>query len=213
MLVNPALVGGFLLLSALLSAIPGPSVLLETSRAITRGRRSAMWIVLGNALGGLVLLTLVLTGLGAIVATSAKLFLIVKYAGAGYLLWLGIQSIRSAHAAGAQLLETTPGETPARRATAVRQGFLVGVANPKSIASLMAILPQFVDPVLGNPALQMLIIGLAGALAQMLIETVWVCAAGTLRNWFQRRPRRLQALQAGGGVAMIGLAGTLAVQR
>ncbi|OYO14002.1 LysE family translocator [Enemella evansiae] len=213
MLVNPALVGGFLLLSALLSAIPGPSVLLETSRAITRGRRSAMWIVLGNALGGLVLLTLVLTGLGAIVATSAKLFLIVKYAGAGYLLWLGIQSIRSAHAAGAQLLETTPGETPARRATAVRQGFLVGVANPKSIASLMAILPQFVDPVLGNPALQMLIIGLAGALAQMLIETVWVCAAGTLRNWFQRRPRRLQALQAGGGVAMIGLAGKLAVQR
>ncbi len=88
MLVNPALVGGFLLLSALLSAIPGPSVLLETSRAITRGRRSAMWIVLGNAFGGLVLLTLVLAGLGAIVATSAKLFLIIKYAGAVYLLWL-----------------------------------------------------------------------------------------------------------------------------
>ncbi|OYN96858.1 threonine/homoserine/homoserine lactone efflux protein [Propionibacteriaceae bacterium ES.041] len=213
MLVNPALVGGFLLLSALLSAIPGPSVLLETSRAITRGRRSAMWIVLGNAFGGLVLLTLVLAGLGAIVATSAKLFLIIKYAGAIYLLWLGIQSIRSARAAGAQVLEATPGETPARRATAVRQGFLVGVANPKSIVSLMAILPQFVDPALGNPALQMLIIGLTGALAQVLIETVWVCAAGTLRNWFQRRPRRLQVLRAGGGVAMIGLAGKLAVQR
>jgi threonine/homoserine/homoserine lactone efflux protein len=207
------LVLGFLLLSALLSAVPGPSVLLETSRAITRGRRSAMWIVLGNALGGMVLLGLVLAGLGAVVATSAKLFLVLKILGAAYLLWLGISSIRSALSGSTDQHLATAAEPPAGRGAAVRQGFAVGVANPKSIVSLMAVLPQFVDLDLGNPTLQMLIIGLAGGLAQVGIETIWVCAAGTLRSWFQRRPVRIRYLEAGGGVAMIGLAGKLAVAR
>ncbi|TQL70539.1 threonine/homoserine/homoserine lactone efflux protein [Nocardioides albertanoniae] len=207
------LVVGFLLLSALLSAVPGPSVLLETSRAITRGRRSAMWIVFGNALGGMVLLALVLAGLGAIVATSAQLFLVLKIVGAAYLLWLGIAAIRSGLSAPDEQHLDAADELPARRGAAVRQGFAVGVANPKSIVSLMAVLPQFVDLDLGNPTLQMLIIGLAGGLAQVGIETIWVVAAGTLRSWFQRRPVRIRYLKAAGGVAMIGLAGKLAVAR
>ncbi len=211
--VNPSLVVGFLLLSAFLSTIPGPSVLQAVSRAITRGRRPAMWIVLGNALGGLVLLALVLAGLGAIVATSERLFLAVKVAGAFYLLWLGIQSIRSARSADADAFATPPDAAPASAIRAVRQGFMIGVANPKSIVSLMAILPQFVDRGHGHPTLQMLIIGLAGGIAQVLIETVWVCAAGTLRAWFQRRPSRVRYLKTGGGIAMIGLSGRLALER
>lgn len=221
--VNPSLVVGFLVLSALLSAIPGPSVLLETSRAITRGRRSAMWIMFGNAMGGMVLLALVLAGLGAIVATSAKLFLVVKIAGACYLLFLGVQSLLAARHAepdhhtepmiGAPATRTAKTRTAKTRTAEIRQGFTVGVANPKSIVSLMAILPQFVDHSLGSPTLQMLIIGITGGVAQVLIETLWICAAGTLRGWFQRRPRRMQRLKAGGGIAMVGLAGKLAVQR
>ncbi|MFD4636512.1 LysE family translocator [Lentzea sp. NPDC058436] len=210
--VNPSLAVGFLLLSALLSAIPGPSVLLETSRAVTRGRRPAMWIVLGNAVGGLALLALVLVGLGAIIAASAKLFLVVKIAGAAYLLWLGVRSLRAARRPE-PAQETGPVAASSTGFAAARQGFAVGVANPKSIVSLMAILPQFVDHDLGHPAVQMLIIGVLGAVAQALIETVWVFAAGSLRQWFRRRPRRLQYLKAGGGVAMIGLAGKLAIER
>lgn len=213
MVVNPGLVVGFLVLSALLSAIPGPSVLLATSHAIARGRRPAMWIVLGNALGGMVLLALVLAGLGAIVATSAKLFLIVKIAGACYLLWLGAQSLRSArHAAREQDLPLTTG-SPDTRVAGLRRGFTVGIANPKSIVALMAILPQFVDHDLGHPTLQMAIIGVIGGVAQFSIETVWVSAASSLRSWFQRRPRRLQQLKTFGGFAMIGFAGKLAVER
>ncbi|TCC03966.1 LysE family translocator [Kribbella soli] len=209
---NPSLVVGFLLLSALLSAIPGPSVLLGTSRAITRGRRSAMLIVLGNFAGGMALLALVLAGLGVIVATSAKLFMVVKLAGAGYLLWLGIRSILSARSGGSGHLAQPVADRPAHPVAAVRQGFLVGVANPKSIVSLMAILPQFVDHNLGHPTLQMLVIGVTGGIAQLLIETLWVIAAGSLRTWFQHRPSRMQALKATGGVAMIGLAGKLAIR-
>lgn len=209
---NPSLILAFLLISALLSAIPGPSVLLETSRAITGGRRSAMWIVLGNFAGGMALVALVLAGLGAIVATSAKLFMVVKLVGAAYLLWLGIRSILSARSGGASQLAPPVADRPTRSVAAVRQGFFVGVANPKSIVSLMAILPQFVDHNLGHPTLQMLVIAVTGGLAQLLIETLWVCAAGFLRTWFQVRPTRMQALKATGGVAMIGLAGKLAIR-
>lgn len=212
-LVNPGLVVGFLLLSALLSMIPGPSVLLETSRAITQGRRPAMWIVLGNALGGMALLALVLTGLGAIVATSATLFLVVKIAGACYLLWLGVQSLLSARGTGSELEASPAAGSSATGVMAVRQGFTVGVSNPKSIVSLMAVLPQFVDHQLGDPTLQMLIIGIIGGVTQVVIETLWVFAAGALREWFRRRPRRIQNLKAAGGIAMIGLAGKLAVGR
>lgn len=213
MLVNPSSVVGFLLLSMFLSAIPGPSVLLETSRAITRGRRSAMWIVLGNALGGLVLLALVLAGLGAIVATSARLFMVLKIAGALYLLWLGIESIRSARSGHDDGLEVVADTEPESASWSIRRGFAAGVANPKSIISLMAVLPQFVDHRLGHTTMQMLIIGVVGGIAQVLIETVWVWAAGSLRAWFGRRPNRIRRLKGGGGIVMIGLAGRLAVDR
>lgn len=211
--VNLGLGFGFLLLSMLLSAIPGPSVLLETSRAITQGRRSAMWIVLGNALGGLVLLGLVLAGLGAIVAASAKLFTVIKVAGACYLLWLGAQSIRSAWLSTPAPIRRLPAYESPGRINGIRRGFLVGAMNPKSIVSLMAILPQFVDHQLPHPTIQMLVIGLAGGIAQVVIETIWVAAAGSLRNWFQRRPHRVRYLKTAGGVAMIGLAGKLAAER
>lgn len=211
---DPTLLIGFLGLSALLSAVPGPSVILATGRAITRGRGEASWIVLGNAGGGLVLLALVIAGLGAVVATSATLFTVIKILGAVYLCWLGVQAIRSARRDGG--LDLNPADSHDTRATRphlLREGFLVGVSNPKSIVSLMAVLPQFVDPARGSVALQMVLIGLAGGLAQLGIEMTWVLTAGSLRTWFRRRPSRVRTLKAAGGVAMIGLAGKLALQR
>ncbi|MET7827013.1 LysE family translocator [Streptomyces sp. NPDC005386] len=211
--VNLSLVVGFLTLSALLSVIPGPSVLLETSRAITVGRRSAMWIVLGNALGGLILLAFVLAGLGAIVATSAKIFLAVKIAGACYLFWLGVSALRSTRSDSgdeAFAAAVSPGRTSWARS--LRQGLLVGVANPKSIVSLVAVLPQFVDHSRGSVIVQMLVLGLAGGVAQTVIETIWVCAAGSMRTFFLAKSRRIRSLKATGGVAMIVFASRLAIE-
>jgi threonine/homoserine/homoserine lactone efflux protein len=216
--VDPGLLLGFVTLSAVLSAVPGPSVILATSRAITRGRAAALWIVLGNALGGLWLLVLVVAGLGALVAASATVFLVVKVLGAAYLFWLGLRAIRSARSAAADPLdgdEEAGAETRSRhpRRRALRQGFLVGASNPKSIVSLVAVLPQFVATASSTPvALQMLLIGLGGGVVQVSIETTWVCAAGGLRSWFRRRPRRIRTVKATGGVAMIGLAGKLALE-
>lgn len=211
--VSVSLLLGFVLMSAVLSAIPGPSVIIATSRAVTHGKRAAMWTVLGSALGGVILLGLVIAGLGAIVAASSQLFLIVKVLGAAYLLWLGVQALMSARYPQQVPLEPRGGVTRGSRLGWMQQGFLVGVTNPKSLVSLMAVLPQFVDPGLGSPVLQMVIIGLVGAGVQMLIESTWVVAAGAMRNWLSVRPRRLQALKASGGIAMIGMSGKLAFEK
>jgi threonine/homoserine/homoserine lactone efflux protein len=215
MLIDPALLLGFVVLSATLSAIPGPSVILATSRAITQGRGPALWIVLGNALGGLLLLVLVVLGLGALVAASAAVFLVVKVLGAAYLFWLGLRAVLAARSAVVAALHADA--DPARglphpRRGALRKGFLVGASNPKTIVSLVAVLPQFIAPGSTPVALQMLLIGLAGGVAQISIETTWVCAASGLRGWFTRRPRRIRMVKATGGVAMIGLAGKLALE-
>lgn len=94
-----------------------------------------------------------------------------------------------------------------------REGLLIGLSNPKSLVTLTAILPQFVNPELGSTTLQLAVIGIAGAVAQLLIESTWVWGAARLRSWFGAKPRRLAALEAGGGLAMIGLAGRVALQR
>ena len=212
--VDPALLLGFLALSMLLSAVPGPSVILATSRAIVRDRGEAMWIVSGNALGGLVLLALVVAGLGAVVVASSALFTVVKILGAIYLFWLGVRALLSAWRDPApDLGDVSNDADESSRWSLLREGFLVGVSNPKSVASLVAVLPQFVDPGLGAVPLQMLLIGLAGGVAQLVIESTWVLAAGGLRTWFRRRPARIRTMKGAGGVAMIGLAGRLALQR
>ncbi|MFH9294065.1 LysE family translocator [Streptomyces sp. NPDC017520] len=103
-----------------------------------------------------------------------------------------------------------PGRTSWARS--IRQGLLVGVANPKSIVSLMAVLPQFVDHSRGSLVLQMLILGLAGGVVQALIETIWVCAAGAMRTWILGKARRIRVLKASGGVAMITFGSKLAIE-
>jgi threonine/homoserine/homoserine lactone efflux protein len=210
--VSIKLLGGFLALSALLSVVPGPAVIRSTSRAITRGRAPAMRIVMGNALGGLVLLAFVIAGLGVVVATVAPVFTAMKIAGAGYLLYLGVRSILAARSTSPSELLTHDSNTHGTFRV-LGEGFLVGVSNPKSIVFLVAVLPQFVDPSLGSVTVQMIVIGLSGSIAQFLIETGWVLAGTGLRSWFLGRPRRVKILQASSGLAMIGLSAKLAVER
>jgi threonine/homoserine/homoserine lactone efflux protein len=211
--VDPGLMLAFLAFSAVLSAIPGPSVVFVTSRTVAHGRAAGLWTVLGNTLGGAALVVLVAAGLGAVVAASATLFTIVKVVGATYLLWLGIAALRSR---GGEPVATAPGARPglpggpARR---VREGFVVGISNPKSIVALVAVLPQFVAPDGGPAVVQMLVIGFVGALVQMVTDGTWALAAAGLRDWFTRRPGRVRGLQTAGGLMMIGLAGKVALER
>lgn len=207
-----ASLAAFSALAFALIIVPGPSVMFVVSRAVTLGRRAAIMTVLGNAVGVYIQVLLVAIGLGAIVERSIAVFTIIKLAGAGYLIWLGIQAIRHRRQL-ADAFDTTTGATTHPQATrsVFRDGLIVGVANPKAIVFFAAILPQYVNPDGAPPQLQMLALGVVFVLIALISDGTWALAAGTARTWFARSPRRLSKLGAIGGASMIGLGVNLAV--
>ncbi|BBX36586.1 translocator [Mycolicibacterium mageritense DSM 44476 = CIP 104973] len=195
--------------SLILIAIPGPSVLFVIGRSLARGRRSGLLSVLGNELGSLLPMTAVAFGVGSIVAQSILLFTIVKIVGASYLIYLGIQAIRHRrdHSGGTNATEQRP---PSGWVT-LRQGFIVGATNPKTIVFFVAALPQFVDFHAGNVATQMMVLGLAFTVIAFVCDSIWAVLAGAAREWFASSDKRLESVRAAGGVMMVGLGGSLAL--
>lgn len=129
--------------STALLLIPGPTVLLVLSYALSQGRRVAVATALGVATGDLIAITAALLGLGALIAASATAFTVLKWVGAAYLLWLGWRMIRSADAVGGLGAGDAP---PAAAATVFRHAALVTALNPKSIGFFVAFVPQFISP-------------------------------------------------------------------
>lgn len=196
----------FIAAAVVLIVIPGPGVLFVIGRSLALGRRAGLLSVLGNALGNIPAILAVAFGIGALVASSIVAFTILKVVGAAYLVYLGIQAIRhrNDHV-------SAPTRVPTSRWTLLRQGFVVGVTNPKTIAFFVAVLPQFVDPHAGAVWLQLLELGLIFQVLAVICDSIWAVAAGTARTWFARSPRRLSALSGTGGFLMIGLGGALAL--
>ncbi|MCZ0811895.1 MAG: LysE family translocator [Pseudomonadota bacterium] len=128
--------------SIALLLIPGPTVLLVLSYAISQGRRVALATVAGVALGDLIAMSASLAGLGALVLASAKLFLVLKWVGAIYLVYLGIKLFRSAPAASLGVLDDAPAAMPG---TVFAHSAAVTALNPKSIVFFIAFVPQFIN--------------------------------------------------------------------
>ncbi|HEU5130386.1 MAG TPA: LysE family translocator [Glycomyces sp.] len=186
----------FVVASLVVILIPGPSVLFSVGRALAYGRRKALLTAFGNALGVFAAAALVAVGLGAVVQQSALAFGIVKYAGAAYLVYLGVKALRERKGA------ITVPEDADRAGLPVFEGFLVGALNPKTILFFVAILPQFVDA--GAAPLQMLALGGIFAALAIACDSVWVLAAAAARDMLNApRPRRV--LGGLGGASMIGL--------
>lgn len=197
-------------LAFLIVLAPGPSVLFTISRALTTGRRSALLTVVANSGGVYAQVVAVAFGLGALVVASATAFTVIKLVGAGYLVYLGVQAIRHRGTLWESFQAGTP---PTTRGTVavLRDGFVVGFANPKTIVFLAALLPQFVDPARGGVPQQMLVLGLCIPAFGLILDTLWALAAGSARTWFARSPRRLAAVGGSGGLVMIGLGASLAL--
>jgi threonine/homoserine/homoserine lactone efflux protein len=197
----------FVVSSFVLIAIPGPSVLFTVGRALVLGRRGGIASAAGNSVGALTQAMAVAFGLGALVERSIVVFTIIKFAGAAYLVYLGVQVIRHRHSFAGATASATVG-SPRR---AAREAFVVGLTNPKVIIFFAAVLPQFVDPAGAHPSLQMLLLGAVFTVMAFLMDSCWAVGAGTAREWFARSPRRLGQFSAVGGVAMIGLGARLAI--
>ena len=202
----------FLVASILFIQVPGPSLLFTIGRALTVGRRDALLSVVGNGLGLIVQVVLVTVGLGAVVAASASAYTVIKLVGAGYVIYLGVQAIR--HRRDARIaIERTADDLPVRATalSSVRTGLIVGATNPKTIVFFVAFLPQFTNESSGSPGVALAILGFVFGAMAIASDSIWAVAASKARDWFARRPHRLDRLGAAGGVMMVGLGTTMAV--
>ncbi|MBM7516155.1 LysE family translocator [Nocardioides nitrophenolicus] len=201
----------FAIASFLFIQVPGPSLLFTIGRALTVGRRDALLSVVGNALGLVAQVVLVAVGLGAVVAASATAFTLLKLAGAAYVIYLGVRAILHRADARAALEAVGVGTpvAPGSGLASVRTGFVVGATNPKTIVFFVAFLPQFIDG--GAPAApQLVLLGLLFGVMAVCSDGCWALLAARARDWFARKPTRLDSLGAAGGVMMVGLGITLA---
>jgi threonine/homoserine/homoserine lactone efflux protein len=199
---------GFSVASLVLIVIPGPGVLFVVGRALAYGRRTAIATAAGHAAGNYAVAACVAVGLGTLLERSDQVFVAVKLAGALYLVWLGIQAIRRRGA----LAGAMSGEVPARAGwLALRDGFVVGVTNPKAFILFGAILPQFVNRGAGHVPAQMLLLALVSVSIGVVSDSAWGLAASGVRAWFARSPRRFALVGGAGGLAMIGLGVTVAL--
>lgn len=208
-MLTPEALLAFAAASVVLIVIPGPSVLFVVGRSLSYGRRGGLMSVLGNELGGLPLVAAVAFGVGSIVAESILLFTVIKLLGGAYLVYLGVQAIRHRRAGTPSEAEGAPRQLSP--VTMLRQGFLVGVMNPKTIVFFVAVLPQFVNFSAGSIPLQMMVLGLIFVVIGFVCDVIWALLASTAQSWFEQSPRRLSAVRATGGGMMIGLGGTLAL--
>ena len=186
-----------------LLAIPGPSVLYIVTQSISHGRAAGLVSVLGVQVGATVHVAAATIGVSSILLSSARAFQVVKYAGAAYLIFLGLQRLLRRGE------EADPGSlprTPFRRLFA--RGVLVNVMNPKTALFFYAFLPQFVDPDRGVVALQMLLLGGIFVALAMASDGTYALLAGTIgrRLWRSVVYRRLERFAVGSIFIGLGVA-------
>jgi threonine/homoserine/homoserine lactone efflux protein len=180
-----------------LALIPGPDLMLLVGRGVGQGWRVALLTALGFTAAGLIQLPLLVLGLGSLVQQSPVAFNVIKYAGASYLVWRGIHLLRSRPDVAVNADTTTPPWT------ALRDGMVASLTNPKGLIFLLAFLPQFVDPSRGHITLQLLILGVVMKVAALLVEGSIALASGAVGTWLGKHSRLVQWQVRGTGMVMI----------
>jgi homoserine/homoserine lactone efflux protein len=192
--MNIELFTAFVLITIVLIIAPGPIVTLVISTGATRGVRAALTTVAGTTFGNALLLTAIALGLNWVHAHADLLFDALRWTGAAYLVWLGVQAWRHAGDGGQQISETG-------RTRFVR-GVLVALSNPKTIVFFTAFLPQFIDPRLpAGPQLAAMCV--VSVLIAGASDCAWAVAAGMGRAWFMK-PARVKLLGRLSGTVLIG---------
>jgi threonine/homoserine/homoserine lactone efflux protein len=190
----------FVAASTLLLLIPGPTILLVLSYALSQGRRVALATAMGVALGDFIAMSASLAGLGALVLTSALLFSILKWVGAAYLVWLGIGLLRSVPDKG---LSADLSGTPVKARKVFGHAAAVTALNPKSIAFFIAFVPQFVTT--GAPLMPQFSVLIATFVG---LATLNALAYALLADQMRARISSvavLRGLNRAGGLALIGM--------
>ncbi len=178
--------------------VPGPAVLYVVAQSIRGGRRAGLVSVLGLHIGSLVHVGAAAVGLSSLLASSATAFTAVKYAGAAYLVVLGLRRLVGGR-------HDSEPAVVARHGRLLRQGFVVNVLNPKTALFFLAFLPQFVDVDAAAAAIQIVVFGLAFVVLGLVTDGAWALAAGTAGGLARRSRRVVRAERYLSGSVFVGL--------
>ncbi len=171
---------GFLLAAILIAVTPGPGAVISMSTGMRHGYWAALTAILGLQAAILLHLLIVALGLGALLAASETAFALVKFIGAAYLVWLGIQRWRAPPLPA----DATPDASPVLSKSLFLQGLMVNLTNPKAIVFIGALVPQFVDPVKEQVG-QYLLIAVTLCLTDMFVMSCYALAASRLGGWMR----------------------------
>ena len=186
--------------------IPGPAVLYVVGRSVEQGRSAGLVSILGIHAATLVHVAAAALGISAVLASSALAFSVVKYAGAAYLVWLGLKKIFGR----AEAPEASAAPKTASRARLLRDGFVVNLLNPKTALFFLAFLPQFADVSRGHVAMQIALLGLIFTALGLVTDGAYALAAGTAGAWLKRSRGYLRVERYVSGALFIGLGLTAA---
>ena len=193
--------GVFLGAVIILGVAPGPGIFYIMATSIAQGTRSGFMAVLGIAAGTFVHVLLAVFGLTVVIASSLVVFQFVKYAGAAYLIVLGVYLLIRRRVRR----EARPGQSPREARRVFMQAVMVNVLNPKVGIFFLAFFPQFVDPARGDPAVQFFLLGALLIGVIFVTDTLFALAAGTVAGYLKAQGSRQRWPQMVAGLTYIGL--------
>jgi threonine/homoserine/homoserine lactone efflux protein len=203
---DPSTIWLFALAATALIVVPGPAVLYIVAQSVGQGRRAGLVSASGVASGGLVHVVGASIGLSGLLLSSATLFSIVKFAGAGYLIYLGARRLLGLEASA--LVAPTEARS---RSQLYRDGAVVNILNPKTALFFYAFLPQFLDPHRGSVAVQALVLGVLFVAIALVSDSLWAVASGSAAEWLRARPLAVTLERWLTGTVLVGLGAAAAL--
>ena len=197
----------FVSAAVILLLIPGPAVLYVLTRSVDQGRKAGLASCFGIATGSLVHVLAATLGLSALLLSSAVAYSVVKYAGAAYLIYLGVKKLRERPAMDIHARHVPP--LPLRRVYS--QGVLVEALNPKVAIFFFAFLPQFVSPARGHVSLQFFALGMIFTFMGLTTDSAWALTAGSAAGWLRRNRTFIRNERYVSGTVYLGLGMATAV--
>jgi threonine/homoserine/homoserine lactone efflux protein len=193
----------FAIVSVGIMVVPGPSNFFLLTHGVGHGRRSALAAMAGIETASAIRVLVTAAGLSAVLASSAVALNVIRWAGVGYLLYLGMRAFRSGHPE--ESADSSARSVPVRRSA--WEGLIVGLGNPKMVIFFIAFFPQFIHPGQGSEVAQILVLGAIFWLIGAVWDLAFACASGTIGTWLRGRPRIRAAQPHVEGLAYLSLAG------
>ena len=190
----------YILACAVIALIPGPTVTVIIANSLRHGARAGLLNVAGTQLGLALMMAVLVVGLSSVIAAMGWLFEWLRWAGAAYLVWIGIQALRHRSA-----FSIEAGNEAKALMTIYKQSVIGNMLNPKVTLFFLAFLPQFVNAGAGNIALQLVLLGVVFMIVTIVVFGAVAIFAGAIGNWVRRKPAIGKRLNVFAGLTFIAL--------